>query len=233
MRRNALIMVALCLILITSAGGAVASLAGGVSGLPGYADALAAAKGEAPGAALPGSLRSLVGYHSALAKWREMPGATVYSGTIQRAYPTYPCYTLTYTDASQTHTVYLPANEITNVEAGMPALPNTIPNPVAVDYVGPVDYNQYTLDFRYQGVYYRAKWATTCPVKSPYIGGDANHCSPPLHDTFFGTVYIYSYDAAGNEVKTPAPGVVVTVYIYEWGTQGEGLIMHYGPATTD
>ena len=234
MKRHELIMVAaLCLILITSAGGVAESLAGGVSSLPGYEDALAAARGESPGVALPGSLRSLAGYHGALARWREMPGATVYSGTIQRAYTTTPCYTLTYTDASQTHTVYLPANNITTIEAGMPALPNTIPNPVAVDYVGPIDYNTYTLDFRYQGVYYHAKWATTCPVKSPYIGGDANHCNPPLHDTFFGTVYLTTYDAAGNEVKTPAPGVVVHVYVYMWGTEGDEGVFHYGPTTTD
>jgi hypothetical protein len=160
-----------------------------------------------------------------------MPGATIYSGTIQRAYPAYPCYTLTYTDASQTHTVFLPADGITNIEAGMPALPTTIPNPVAVDYVGPVDYNQYTLDFRYQGVYYHAKWSTT--MKNPYIAGDANRCNPPLTDVYYGTVYIYSYDAAGNEIKTPAEGVCVHLFIYVWGSDGDDFVFDYGTVNTD
>jgi len=170
MKRNALIAIAFCLILIISAGGAAASMAGGVSSLPGYADALAAARSGAPAAALPGSLRSLAGYHGAFERWRDMPGATVFSGTIQRAYTTYPCYTLTYTDAYQTYTVYLPANEITPAASGA-ALPNPIANPVALDYVGPIDNYHYTLSFRYQGVMYTAKWYTACPQKSPYIGG--------------------------------------------------------------
>ncbi len=70
-----------------------------------------------------------------------------------------------YTDTSQTFTVYLPANGINYSEVGYP-LPNTIPDPVAVDFVS-VDYSHFTLNFRYQGVYYTAKWNTSCPYQAP------------------------------------------------------------------
>jgi hypothetical protein len=137
----------------------------------------------------------------------------VYTATIQHAYSTEPCYTLVYTDTAGTFTIYLPADQITFAEGGH-ALPSVISTPGAVDYVV-IDEYHYTLDFRYQGVYYSAKWATTCPVKSPYIAGDANHCNPPFTDVFFGHVYIYSFDEAGNEVKTPAAGVQVRVFVYD------------------
>jgi hypothetical protein len=212
MKRKTMIAVAFCLVMIAIVGGAASNITGAVSGLPGYADALAAAKGATPGTTPSGSLRSLPGYQDVLGKWMGMPGATVYSGTIQRAYSSYPCYTLTYTDSYQTYTVYLPANEITYAEGGS-ALPNPIPNPVAVDYVGPIDSYHYTLDFRYQGTYYSAHWYTSCPQKNPYIWGDANHCNIPLEDKYFGTVYIYTWDTGKNDyVKTPAQGVLVTVY---------------------
>ena len=122
-------------------------------------------------------------------------GATkVYTATIERVYPTEPCYTLKYTSTAGTVTIYLPADQVTYAEGGH-ALPSVISTPGAVDYAVIDDY-QYTLDFRYQGVYYSAKWATTCPVKSPYIAGDANRCNPPFTDVYFGHVYLYSYDAA-------------------------------------
>jgi hypothetical protein len=155
-------------------------------------------------------------------------GATIYSGTIRREYSTYPCYTLTYSTSAGPQTVYLPAGEIT------PALPNPIPNPVAVDYVGPIDDYHYTLDFRYQGVNYSASWCPSCPVKNPYIAGDANHCNPPLTDVFFAHVYIYSYDAAGTVVKTPAAGVEVHVYVHECGGDcGDGHLYKAGSTHTD
>ena len=173
-------------------------------------------------------------------------GATkVYTATIQHAYSSEPCYTLVYTDTGGTFTIYLPADQITFAEGGH-ALPSVISTPGAVDYAV-IDEYHYTLDFRYQGVYYSAKWATTCPVRSPYIGGDANHCNLPLMDKFFGTVYIYSFDAAGNQIKTPAQGVLVRVYVRDCdppcGTGGDprgriprytlqlGRQMEYDPGT--
>lgn len=163
-----------------------------------------------------------------------LPGGTVYPGTIQRAYSSYPCYTLTYSDASSSYTVYLPANEITYEEGGIP-LPNPIPNPVAVDYVGPIDYYHYTLDFRYQGVIYSAPWNTACPQKNPYIWGDANHCNIPFEDKYFGTVYIYSWDLAKNDwVKTPAEGVLVTIYARDCDPPcGTGEIFEVGTTHSD
>jgi len=166
-------------------------------------------------------------------QWPYVVGATIYPGTIQRAYPTYPCYTLAYSDAFQTYTVYLPANEITYAEGGSP-LPNPIPNPVAVDYVGPIDNYHYTLDFRYQGVSYTAPWSTSCPQKNPYVWGDANHCNIPFEDRYFGTVYIYSWDIAKNDwAKTPAAGVLVTIYARDCDPPcGTGEIFEVGTATT-
>lgn len=161
-----MVAVALCLILITIVGGAASGIAGGLSSLPGYKDALAAAKGTTTGATPSVSLRSLPGYQEALSQWKGMPGATVYPGTIQRTSGSF-CYVLTYTDASQTYTLYLPANGITYTEGGSP-LPNTIPDPVAVDYVS-IDYSHFTLNFRYQGVYYTAKWSTSCPYQAPVM----------------------------------------------------------------
>jgi hypothetical protein len=61
---------------------AVQSVPSTLSSLPGYADALAAANGTTSGTTLSGSLRSLPGYQDALDKWRGMPGAPVYPGTI-------------------------------------------------------------------------------------------------------------------------------------------------------
>ncbi len=163
-----------------------------------------------------------------------LPGGTIYPGTIQRAYSSYPCYTLTYSDASSSYTVFLPANEITYEEGGYP-LPNPIPNPVALDYVGPIDYYHYTLDFRYQGVIYSAHWYTSCPQKNPYIWGDANHCNIPFEDKYFGTVYIYSWDLAKNDwVKTPAEGVLVTIYARDCDPPcGTGEIFEVGSTHSD
>jgi len=167
-------------------------------------------------------------------QWPDVVGATVYPGTIQRAYSSYPCYTLTYSDAYQTYPVFLPANEITFSEGGS-ALPNPIPNPVAVDYVGPIDTYHYTLDFRYQGTYYSSKWDTSCPQKNPYVWGDANHCNIPFADKYFGTVYIYSWDLAKNDwVKAPAPGVLVTIYAKDCDPPcGSGEVREVGTATSD
>jgi len=50
-------------------------------------------------------------------------------------------------------------------------LPNSIPDPVAVDYVGPIDNYHYTLDFRYQGVSYSAPWYTSCVAPVPTLKG--------------------------------------------------------------
>ena len=192
MKRETLIVVALCLVLMTIVGGGASGSAGALSSFPGYADALAAANGttlettpsgslrslpgyqyvlnnsrEIPGTPPSGSFRNLPGYQDALDQWKGMPGAAVYPGTIQRASEAF-CYNLTYLDASQAYiTVYLPANEITCADGS--ALPTTIPDPVEVDYVGPIDYYHHTLDFRYQGVYYSAKWYTSCPYDAPVI----------------------------------------------------------------
>ena len=259
MKRKTLIAVALCLVMIAIVGGGASGIAGALTNLPGYADALAAANGTTsgtspsgslrslpgyqdaldqfrgmPGASPSGSLRSLPGYQDALDKWREMPGATVYTGTIQRAYSSYPCYTLTYSDSYQNYVVYLPADEITPA-AGGNALPNPIPNPVALDYVGPIDTYHYTLDFRYQGVTYSAHWYTSCPQKNPYIAGDANHCNIPFEDRYFGTVYIYSWNTATNQwVKTPAEGVLVTIYAKDCDPPcGTGEIREVGSTHTN
>ena len=210
------------------------SVPSALSSLPGYADALAAAKGTTSGTTPSGSLKRLPGYQDALDKWREMPGAKVYTGTIQRAYSSYPCYTLTYSDSYQNYVVYLPADEITPAVSGN-ALPNPIPNPVALDYVGPIDYYHYTLDFRYQGVTYSAHWYTSCPQKNPYIWGDANHCNIPLEDRYFGTVYIYSWDTAKDDwTKTPAEGVLVTIYAKDCDPPcGTGEIREVGSTHTN
>ncbi len=259
MKRKTLVMVALCLVMIAIVGGGASGIAGALSSLPGYADALAAANGTTsgtspsgslrslpgyqdvldqlggtPGAAPSGSLRNLPGYQDALDQFGGMPGATVYPGTIQRAYSSYPCYTLTYTDAYQTYTVYLPATEITYAAGGNP-LPNPIPNPVAVDYVGPIDSYHYTLNFMYQGVSYSAHFYTSCPQKNPYIWGDANHCNIPFEDRYFGTVYIYSWDLTKNDwVKTPAQGVLVTVYAKDCDPPcGTGEIREVASVHTD
>lgn len=77
MRRKTLIAVALCLILITTIGGA----ASGVADLPGYADVLAAATGMA-GAEPSGSLGSLPGYQGVIDNVKGMPGAAP-SGSLK------------------------------------------------------------------------------------------------------------------------------------------------------
>ncbi len=184
MKRERLVAVALCLILIAIVGGAASGIAGSLSSLSGYEAAFAAANGTTTGATPSGSLRSLPGYQEALSQWKGMPGATIYPGTIQRVSGAF-CYVLSYTDSSQTSTVYLPANGITYAAGGLP-LPNTIPDPVAVDYVS-VDYSHFTVNFRYQGVYYTARWSTSCPYQAPAMTVTGTYSPYPVDET--GGVY--------------------------------------------
>ena len=156
------------------------------------------------------------------------PGATIYTGTIQRAYSSYPDYTLTYSDAYGTFTVYLPANQITGG-----TLPNPIPNPVAVDYVYNIDEYHYTLSFSYDGVAYSAHYTTT-PPHNPYLSGDAHHCNIVLGDKYKGTVNIWQYDeASGTWWYHPADNVLVHVYVKDCDPPcGTGGILDLGTTHT-
>jgi len=217
MKRNAVIAIALCLILIAIVGGEASSIAGSLSSLPGYEDALAAANGTTKGATLSGSLRSLPGYQEALSQWKGMPGATVYPGTIQRASGAF-CYILTYSDANQTFTVYLPANEITYAEGGYP-LPNTIPDPVPLDYVGPIDSYHYTLNFRYQGVYYTATWYTSCPYQAPVMTATGTYSAYRVYDGWYYWYWNLHMVATWDASHLP-PGVLLQRIT--WSITGNG-----------
>ena len=101
MKCKTLLAVALCLMMIAIVGGAASGVAGTLSSLPGYEDALAVANGTTSGTSpsgtlgsmpgyqdalnnsgvlqgtsLSGTLRSLPGYQEALNQWTGMPGAS-------------------------------------------------------------------------------------------------------------------------------------------------------------
>jgi hypothetical protein len=132
---------------------------------------------------------------------------SVLPGTIQRVAGEF-CYTLRYTDASQTFTVYLPANEMTFGEGGQ-ALPRVIPEPVPVDYVK--TYSSTTLYFGYQGVSYTAKYYASPPYTPPVITVTGSY-SPyrvwnndiKVYDWYWNLHSVNTYDAS----HLP-PGVVL------------------------
>ena len=76
MKCKTLLAVALCLMMIAIVGGAASGVAGTLSSLPGYEDALAVANGTTSGTSPSGTLRSLPGYQEALNQWTGMPGAS-------------------------------------------------------------------------------------------------------------------------------------------------------------
>ena len=87
MKRNTVVAVALCLMMLAIVGGAASSVAGALSSLPGYEDALAAANGTTSGTTPSGSLRSMPGYQEALNNSRVIQGASP-SGSL-RSMPGY------------------------------------------------------------------------------------------------------------------------------------------------
>ena len=76
MKRKTLLTVAFCLMMIAIVGGAASGVAGTLSSLPGYEDALAAANGTPSGTTPSGTLGSLPGYQEALNNSRVIPGTS-------------------------------------------------------------------------------------------------------------------------------------------------------------
>jgi len=203
MKPKTLIAVALCLIMITTIGGAALS----VADLPGYSDALAAATGTTPGAAPSGSIRSLPGYQGVIDNLRGMPGkSTPYSGTLQRINSNDLDYDLVYTDAyNEKVTLYLDPSKIS---------PNTLPPVIATAVPVTVYINDiFSVTFFYNNVEYTAPQSTTT-LNTPYLTYDAHYNGRAVGgDAIFGTVWLNTFDGTtqGKYVPTPASGVQVQV----------------------
>jgi hypothetical protein len=81
MKSKTLLTVVLCLMMIATVGGTASGVAGTLSSLPGYEDALAAANGTTSGTSPSGTLGSMQGYQDALNNSRVLQGTSP-SGTL-------------------------------------------------------------------------------------------------------------------------------------------------------
>jgi hypothetical protein len=207
MKRKTLVTIIFSLMLIAIVGGAASSVTGSLLGLPGYEDALAAARGTTPGVAPSGSLRSLPGYQDALEKLMVIPGKSApYSGTLQRINSNDLDYDLVYTDAYGAKvTLYLNPSEIS---------PNTLPPVIATAVPVTVYINDiFSVTFIYNDVAYTAPQSTTT-LNTPYLTYDAHYNGRAIGgDAIFGTVWLNTFDGTtlGEYVSTPASGVHVQV----------------------
>ncbi len=180
----------------------------------------------AVGKATPAGNLNLKGTWDKAAAPDDVVGATVFSGTLQRANSYYPDYTLVYTDSSgQKFTIYLPPNTITGG-----TLPSLIASPVTLDYVYNLNTVLNTVQFVYQGVTYSAHFAATS--HTPYLSSEAKYNVFAFYfgDQIVGHVYLNYWDAAQNKyVRTGAAGAAVDISVHE----ESGAVEHWWSGTTN